>query len=546
MIMLQRTGLRLAAMHLLFFLGTGLAVAQQQAIDYERGTLILAMENEPPQLDSTKATDQVSGRVLGHVMEGLLRYDTRNRIAPGVAERWEANTTGAIFYLRRNALWSDGKPVTAHDFVFAWQTAVKPETASEYAFILYPLKNAKAINQGELPPSALGVRAVDDYTLKVEFEGPISYFDKLVAFPTYYPIREDFHKSRQGRYGADSWEMLYNGPFKIVSWIHGASLAIEKNEHYWDRDNIRLNRIDWAYITPDTNTRLNLFKDNQIATAPLDSETMKNALQERLRIRKFNDGALFFLEFNHRPERLTRNLHLRRAIQLAFDPYEFAYQVVGIPGTLPGISIFPMYLKGQHRLLRQEKPAPPVKVDRDKAREYLARAKRELGITGEWPAMTLLIGDSPTARKQAEYLQSLFQRTLGLTFRIDAQIFKQRLAKMTAGEFDLVAAGWGPDFDDPLTFADLFASWNLNNRGRYKNAELDGWIREVQMSLDPAERVALFGKIQAHLHEQVVLVPSYERTIIYVQHPQLQGMVRRVVGADPDYSRAWLTPPIIN
>ena len=193
------------------------------------------MASEPPQLDSTRATDQVSGFVLGHVMESLLRRGPGTTLLPGVAQTWEITPTGATFRLRDNARWSDGQPVTARDFVFAWRKIVDPANASEYAFFLYPLKNAEAINRGELPIESLGVRAVDDRTLVVDFERPTPYFDKLVVYATYGPVRQDFYESRNGRYGADADTMLYNGPFRITTWVHGAHLRLEKNPYYWDR-----------------------------------------------------------------------------------------------------------------------------------------------------------------------------------------------------------------------------------------------------------------------------------------------------------------------
>ena len=174
------------------------------------------MAEEPPQLDSTRATDQVSNFVLGHVMEGLTRYGKTGEIVPGVAESWELGETRAIFHLRADARWADGSPVTAHDFVFAWRTAVDPKTASEYAFILYPVKNAEAIGQGKLPTSALGVRARDDRTLEVELERPTGIFLGLTAFSTYLPLKEAFYRARPGRYAADAEDLLSNGPFVLA------------------------------------------------------------------------------------------------------------------------------------------------------------------------------------------------------------------------------------------------------------------------------------------------------------------------------------------
>ena len=160
----------LAMLLLLSFSGPIWAQNKATSVNFETQTITIALTQEPPQLNGMKATDQVSILILSHVMEGLTRYDRRGNIVPGVAERWEINDKDATFWLREDALWSDGEPVTAHDFVFAWRNALKPETASEYAFILYPLLNGEAINKGEMDAARLGVEAIDDRTLHIRFE----------------------------------------------------------------------------------------------------------------------------------------------------------------------------------------------------------------------------------------------------------------------------------------------------------------------------------------------------------------------------------------
>lgn len=528
------------ALTLVGLAGTALPVSAD-AVDYRKQTISIALTQEPPQLNSMLATDQVSGFVLGHIQEGLLRYDADNRLAPAVAERWELGPEGATFWLRREARWSDGEPVTAHDFVFAWRNAVDPATASEYASILYPLKNAEAINRGEQALESLGVQALDAHTLEVRFEKPTPYFLGLTAFPTFFPVREDFYRSRGARYAADADDLLFNGAFTLTAWVHGASLRLDKNEHYWDHDRIRLNRIEVPYMTSETRALFNLFKDDKIVLAGLDSETLQDALVQRYRIRKFSDGSVFYLEFNHRAGRPTANKALRQAIQAIYDPAELVNKVIALPGYRPGRSLFPLWLRGVERRFRQEYPAPEVRPDPKQAQHYLAQAKDALGLD-TIPPLVLLTDNSPGAARQAEYLQNLFKTKLGLSLRIDRQTFKQRLAKMTAGDFDLVAAGWGPDFDDPITFGDLFASWNENNRGRYRNPEYDRWVRVAQTSSDPRERMEAMARLQRILIEDVVILPQYERGLVYVQHPRLEGLVRRVIGTDPDFSGARVTP----
>jgi oligopeptide transport system substrate-binding protein len=512
------------------------------ALDAETGTVTLALDSEPPQLDSTRTTDATSFMILGHVMEGLIRYDANNRLVPGVAERWDIRPEGATFWLRQNALWSDGKPVTAHDFVFAWQTVVDPATASSYAFIMYPVKNGEAINTGKMTRDKLGVRAVSDHQLEVEFEQPVAFFDKLAAFGLYLPVREDFYRSRQGRYAADAADMLYNGPFTMTRWVHGAHLRMEKNTHYWNRDAIRLNVIDIPYFTSDSHAVMNLYKSGAVARAGIGPEQLDEAMRLRWTLGRYVDGTVFYLEFNFRPGRITANYNLRKAFQLVSDPGELVNKVIALPGYQPALSLFPSWLKGVNGRLRQEYPAPAVTPNYEAARRHLEMAKQELKLE-TIPPLVLLTDDGPLANKQAEYFQSLYMRTLGIEIRIDKQIFKQRLAKTQAGDFDIASAGWGPDYDDPLTFGDLFASWNGNNHGKYSNPELDRQVRIAQSSLDQQTRMEAFAQIQKILIDDAVILPNYERGRLFVKDPRLQGVVNRAVGPDPDYTNAYIDAP---
>ena len=178
-----------------------------------------------------------------------------------------------------------------------------------------------------------------------------------------------------------------------------------------------------------------------------------------------------------------------------------------------------------------------MEINLELARQYLEQARKELAVD-EIPPLVLLVGNSPTAAKQAEYLQGLLKARLGIDIKIDIQTFKQRLAKMTSGEFDIVGAGWGPDFDDVMTFGDLFASWNLNNRGRYNNPEYDRLVRVAMNSIDAKIRMDAMAGLQQILHDDAVILPQYEQGVIYLMNPKLRGVVRRVVGPDPDYTYA--------
>ena len=506
------------------------------AVDPELNAITLALGSEPPQLDSTKSTDQASFFILGHVMEGLLRYGENGSIQPAVAERWVINDQNATFYLRKSARWSNGDPVTAHDFVFSWQKAVDPNTASQYAFIFYYIKNAQSINEGKLPKEQLGVQAVDDYTLRVELNQPVAFFDKLVAFGLFFPINESFYKKHKANYGAEYNTLLYNGPFTMTKWLHGAHITLEKNPHYWHATYPIIDVIDIPYITADINAITNLYRDEKIAISGLNAEKIDLALRLGWPIHSFSSGALYFLELNHRPSSPTHNWDLRRALQLVYNPSDFVNKVLRLPGNKPTTTIFPSWLKGVTKTFQEEYPPPQHEVNLSLAQHHLAKAKEALG--GEIPPLILLTGDSDGARKHAEYLQYLYSETLGLTIKIDAQIFKLRLSKMTQGSFDIVAAGWGPDYDDPLTFGDLFASWNLNNRGRYNQPEVDQWVRLAQNSLSPELRMEAFDKIQHLIYRDVAIIPTHESGGLFVMHEQLINVKRRRIGHDPDFTYA--------
>ncbi len=509
------------------------------AVDVENNEITAYLRQDPPELNTMGAADAVSGIVLGHVMEGLLRYDEHGEIVAGLAERWEIEGDTATFWIRDNARWSNGEPITAHDFEFAWKTTLDPATASQYAFILYVIKNAAAANNGELSIDDVGVRALDDKTLQVTLEQPIAYFEKMVAFATFSPVNEAFFNSTNGRFAAEAESLLYSGPFMMTSWVHGASLRIEKNPYYWDQSRAKLDAINFAYVTEDTNTLLNLFKDGRIVQVDLTAEMLEGAMQQGWVLDRFMDGSVFFIDFNHRDGRVTTNKNLRRAMVLAQDANELVNSVIKLPGYVPAKSLFPAWMRGASRTLHEEYPPPEAPFNVALAKEHLEKAKQELGLS-EIPPIILLADTSPVATISAQYYQETFKKNLGLDIVIDQQIFRQRLAKMESGEFDIVLSGWGPDYNDPLTFGDYYASWNLNNRGHYRNERLDELVRIGQNSLDNEERMAAFGEIQQILFDESVLIGNYERGRVYATDPRVKGILRRAIGAETDYTYAYI------
>lgn len=533
-------GLSLIA--LLLIVGADAWAANNAAVDAQNKSISLALSGEPPSLSSLTAQDQLSFLILGHVKEGLMRYDEHGELAGGVAYKWTLTENSAHFMLRWSARWHDGQLVTAEDFIHGWQRALAPETASGYAYLLYPIKNAERISRGELPASALGVKAINSHELVVELEQPCPYFLALTAFVTYQPVRRSDTETFGTRYAADADTQSYNGAFKLTRWVHGARLTLQKNPKYWDARHIHLDTINIDHITSDPSALINLFADGDIAMADISIDNVDQAMARDMPLQQFDTGYLYFLRFNFRDDRWTRDYDLRRAIQLVYDPDEMVNKVVGLPGFKPAHSLYPAFLHSVGVNLRQRYPLVPVTPNLQQAREHMQRFLQRHNLTSP-PALVLLAGDTPGSAKQAEYLQNLLQLALAIPVKIDRQIFKQRLAKENAGEFDLVMSGWGPDFDDAMTYADLFASWNPNNRGRYVSKDYDHWLDIAAKSMDIDARAAAFNELQMLVQKEVVILPQWESAMIYVQHPQLRGVVRNRIGADPLFHFSRVDPP---
>ena len=281
---------------------------------------------------------------------------------------------------------------------------------------------------------------------------------------------------------------------------------------------IKLNVIDVPYITRDANARLNLYQDGRVADVDyLPGEALDQVLQQRWPLHRYNEGSVWMLQVNHRPGYVTANDHLRRALQLANDPAELVYKVLKTPSYTVAESLFPAYIKGERGLFREEYPPPRVQIDLDAARASTraceARARRrgapaaraaQRRHTRRRDAFGVLAGVlAPRARPDDPHRPTKLQAAA----REDE-----------AGEFDIVLYGWSPDYDDPLTFGDLFASWNINNRGRYNNPELDAQVRIAQQSLDRSVRIEGVRRDSAHHHRGRRDDPrDYERGVMYVR-----------------------------
>lgn len=521
-------------LRLLFFVFVVFAMAPafSAGVDEAANTITISMLEDPPTLDSSLVEDQVSNFAVRTIQDQLVHVDSRGRVTPGVAESWELNEKGATFHLRRDARWSDGQPVTAHDFVYAWRRLVDPATgASGSTFLAFVFKNAEAILRGEKPKGSLGVRAVDDYTLEVVTSRPIPFLLEVLSSGVYSPLRQDIVEAAGQRYAAEPSTMVYSGPFVLKDWTRSSSLSFERNPYYWDQASVSLDRINVGYITSDRRALLNLYKSKQLATVTINNTIIEDAAELGFRIRKQPNNCWSMITLNFRDNRPTANRNLRKSLQYSFDAETYAYRVIAMPGSSPLQSVFSSDIMGEGvPFTRQFPPATPDR-NLEKAKQYFAEAVTELG---GMPTLVLLSREGN--EKQDEYLQSLFMQSLGLELKIDRQSFKQAIERLINGEFDLAFSAFcNGTISDPFITAQTFVSTNSFNDGRYSSTHYDALHESTLHEPDMAKRLQAFAEMQALLIDDVVALPTHETSDIYLQDQRVQ---RLMYGAVRNFSEA--------
>jgi oligopeptide transport system substrate-binding protein len=498
--------------------------AQCAGIDVEHNSITLSLRSEPPSLDSTLQEDVDSYLIITHIQEGLVNLNRRGEIIPGVARKWEFNDREITFWLREDAKWSDGKPVTAEDFSYALRRLVDPKTgAGGTAAFVHLFENGTDILNGRKPGDALGIEVIDPYTLKIRLSIDAPYMLYLFTGSPYLPLRQDFVEAQKGRYAADAMNLLSNGPFMVESWVHGASLKLIRNPHYWNSDRVQLEALNFAYMTPDFRAKYNLFKSGELASFRINATLLNDAMEDGLRIHKAPMNCTSWVATNFDQTRPTSNIHFRRAISHAIDRDTYADKIVGLPGAVKVDSIFPSSTRGAAAPFQNEYPAEELSYDILQAKESLQAAKRELG--GEMQPLSLLV--SEVYLLQAEFLQAQLTNNLGIEVRIDTQTFKQYLVKLTEGDFDLSLAGfcWGA-LTDPIGWVSLFTDSSAWNAAGYNNPEYNRLEQRTHHSQDIVERMSIFGRLQEILSEDRVVVPLTESSYVYLQDRRLKGVTR--------------------
>lgn len=500
----------------------------------DKQVLSLTADAEPPQLDSAEAVDGDSFNVLNNVMEGLMRLDKKNEPQPAMAEDFPKvsdDKRSYTFKIRKDARWSDGEPVTAQDFEYAWKRVLDPEKQLESAYILFPLENAQAYYGRKLPATTVGVKALDKRTLQVRLDEPIPYFLSLTASAAYYPQRKDIVEKYRKKYATEKDKLVYNGPFVISDWKHEHSYQLVPNKKYWDRKQVKLDQVH-VKIVPDAVEATNLYTSGEVDMAPL-SDNLVQAFNSNPDFVSVDRGATFLMLYNTR-QPFFSNSKVRKAISLAIDRDSLASDVLK-NSSRPAKGMVPDSIVGSRHEPFRKKAKDLLDYNPEQAKELLEEGMRELNISKP-PSIQLNVNDD-SRKKIALFLQEQLKNNLGMEIEINPQPMKQKLDAEMKGKFDLSLVRWIGRYDDPMAFMEVGHSQSRVNFGHWNDPDFDKLIAKAKHNTDFEQRDQDMIKAEKIVMAQAGVSPLFFESQAYIQKPYVKNLFRSPVGAE--YSLKW-------
>lgn len=479
-------------------------------------------------MDNAHITDVISGQAAVDTGDGLYRYKGK-KLEPAVATKGVKPTNNGLTYTfnLRKTKWSNGDPVTAKDFVFAWKRAADPKTKSEYAYLFSGIKNADDITAGKKAASTLGVKAEGDYKLVVTMDRPVPYFSTMMVNPVFFPLNQKTVDKYGKKFGTQSKYLVFNGPFKLTNWNGtGNSWDEVKNTSYWNAKQVKLDKIH-VQVVKDSNTAANLFATKKLDDAVLTGEIAKQHAKDKDYVGD-KQGRTTYLDMNEEKVPDFKNLKLRQAVAMAINRDEFANKVIG-DGSF-GISTITPENSGSNPKTGEDfskeaaKESKTVQTyDLKKAKQLWAEGLKEAGKSGE--DVTLTTDDTDVAKKSAEYLQSALEQLPGMKVSISSVPFKTRIQRSLDGSAQFILSGWQGDFPDPISFLDLYTTGNTYNFSHWSNKQYDDLIKASKGTDANSEtkRYDDLLKAQELLSKESPVATLYQTVQGHLRNPKLKG-----------------------
>jgi oligopeptide transport system substrate-binding protein len=513
-------------------LGTaGCGVFQQGGGGQEGGgggnSIALYLGDNVRDLDSTTTTDSASTQILDNVMEGLHRLDPNDKPIPGMAESYEVSDDGLTytFTLRDGIKWSNGDPVTSQDFKYAWLRALDPDTAGQYAYILSTfIKGADEFNTGKGSAEDVAIETPDDKTLRVMLVAPSPFWLGLTSFFTYLPQNQKFVEQQGEQYAQNADALIYNGPYTLTQFESTQGATIVKNKDYWDAGNVDIQKVEMP-IVKDTDTGVNLYESGELDVFEIDSEYVT----ENRDTPDFYSTSLFVCWYLTPQLSLPifQNKNVLRAFQMSFDKQALVDNILN-NGSVPATGYIPVGMAGPGDQTFREAQGPVVpEYDPEQARELFQRGVEEVG---ENPTIEYLSYDDSVSRDIATFLQQEWKK-MGAKISVNVQPFDRALDLQASGDFQLAQQGWIADYNDPMTFLDLFEPGSSFNTSSYENERYGQLISSARNEADPARRMDMLLEAERILvEEDVATWPYYFEGEAYLRRPSIKGFFHHKYG----------------
>lgn len=499
--------------------------------------LNLSSGSDIPTMDSSLAIDQVSFFTFNQTLEGLYVLNKDDEPEPGVAkgdpEKSDDGKTWTI-KLRDDAKWSNGDPVTAHDFVYAWQRTVDPDTAAEYAYMFENIENASEITSGKKKPEELGVKAIDDQTLEVKLLKDVPWMQSLFAFGSFMPQNEKFVEKQGKKFGTTADTTLSNGPFKMTQWKTEDNWKLEPNDKYWDKDKVKLKEVNYK-VVKETQTAINLYQTGKLDSVTLDA-TNVSKYKDREDFSTELNSSNFFYRINKTKNKDLENEDLRKAFAKSIDKKKYVNSLLN-DGSVPSDKLMVKdFVKDEDGKDYIDGVKSPLNYDKEEAKKLLEKAKKETGK--DKFNIELLTYDQDVSKKAAEFVKEQVEQNLpGVTLKIKQQPFKQKLELESKGDYDISFAGWGPDYPDPTTFLDLFKKDSPHNQTGYSNAEYDKALKEANTDEmlkeeNSEKRTKMLQDAESKFLESASIGPLYQQGVARLRQPYVKNWQPHKFGGD--------------
>ena len=471
--------------------------------------------------------------VLGSLSEGLLRLDENHNPQPALAESYTVSDDGLVytFTLRDGITWSDGTPITAKDFEFGWLEAMCDQDKNGYADVIAPfIKNGEAWMNHEVEASEVGVKALDDKTFEVTLENPCAFWDRFITLPCFFPLNEEFYRAQDGGelYATAPDKMMYCGPFVATFMDLGVGVTMEKNPNYWDAENVKLDGVDIKVIT-DSSAALNAYEAGELDRVNLSSidVVLYNSSPE---FGSYSDFRNYFVQFDVANPKM--NLNIRKAINYAIDRETLVNDIL-MTGAVAAGGVVSRGIHGNDEMSYRDYAGDFSYYDPELAKQYWDAGVAELGYV---PELTMLTAEGTDFDDMATFLQDCFRKNLGVEVTINKMTQKARNEIMKYETYDFALNAWGADYDDAMTWLELWTNNSNGYRGNYGTPEYIEMVKDARSEVDPDVRLDKLVALEKKLiDEDCVVTGIYDRGYSYLQRPYVDMYIVHPVGQSAEF-----------